>query len=376
MADAEEAGVVFVEVFRLLLVLVGVAGGLQLGDHVGRNSLAPLLLSSLAALFAYVVGGIVGRAVDRGTHLVVERLRNMPPAEVFAGALLATTGLLAGLAFSVAMVSLVHSEIDYPLAAVVVWILCVGGARLGVVKGDEIVRAAGMGHLVERPEALPASAILVDTSALLERHLVSLGTNGLLTGGLVVPRFVLDEARTLMDGPDPVTSRRAGAGLEALSALRRRGVVVRVDPSEIPERADSGDKALALAQRLHVRLATCSSELADRAEESGVPALNLRRLAAELAPHHPPGERLMVDLVKAGRQPRQAVGYLPDGDMVVVNDAEELVGRCQVPVVVSGATPTSQGLLLFARLDERDPATVETSAGPSPLERAGTAWAR
>ncbi len=48
---------------------------------------------------------------------------------------------------------------------------------------------------------------------------------------------------------------------------------------------------------------------------------------SELAPDHPPGERLVIDLVKSGRQPRQAVGYLPEGDMVVVNDASHLVGR-------------------------------------------------
>jgi uncharacterized protein YacL len=370
MPDAGGGSVLFVEVFRLLLVLAGVAGGLQLGDQVGRATLAPLVFSTVFALFAYVSGGVLGRAVDRGTREAVGRLRDMPPAEVFAGSVLATTGLLAGLALGLALVSLVHSEIGYPLAAVVVWVLCAAGARLGVSKGNEIVRAAGLGHLLERPASLPGSALLVDTSALLERHLVALGSNGLLPGGLVVPRFVLDEAHTLADGPDPVSARRATAGVEALDALRHLGVIVRVDSSEVPEHAHSGEKALALARRLHVRLATCSADMAEQADRSGVPVVNLRQLAAELAPHHPPGERLLLDLVKAGRQPRQAVGYLPDGDMVVVNDAGHLVGRDQVAVVVSGTRPTSQGLLLFARLADSG------SAGPSPLEGAERAWAR
>ncbi len=54
--------------------------------------------------------------------------------------------------------------------------------------------------------------------------------------------------------------------------------------------------------------------------------------------------------MKEGRQPRQAVGYLPEGDMVVVNDASHLVGHASIEVVVSSARQTSQGLLVFAQL--------------------------
>jgi len=100
-----------------------------------------------------------------------------------------------------------------------------------------------------------------------------------------------------------------------------------------------------------------------RAEEQDIDVVDLRRLAAELSPDHPPGEHLVVDLVKEGRQPRQAVGYLPEGDMVVVNDASHLVGRGGIEVVVSSTRQTSQGQLLFAQLFE---------GGPSLVQRAGT----
>jgi uncharacterized protein YacL len=95
---------------------------------------------------------------------------------------------------------------------------------------------------------------------------------------------------------------------------------------------------------------------------AGLPVLDLRRLAGELSPDHLPGERLQVDLIKAGRQERQAVGYLPDGDMVVVNDADHLIGSNGVSVVVLSTRQTSQGLLLFAR-PSSDPARVASHAG-------------
>lgn len=341
----------FVEGFRLLLVIAGALAGLEIGDKVGKNSGAPVLGVFLGALIAYVIGGMLGRLLDKGMRGAVEELRRTPPGEVFAASVVGTTGLLVGLVAGLPLVALVHSSIDYAVIALLAWVLCFAGIRLGVAKGRDIVRAAGLSHLVDAPtDPPPHSAVVVDTSAVLDRHLLVLGRAGLLSGGIVVPRFVVDEVRTLAESPDPVSSRRARRGLEAVEALRSSGVDVRVSDDEVPERDDVGDKSLALAQRLHVRLATCSADLAERAEDEGVEAVDLRRLTAELSPDHPPGEHLVIDLVKQGRQPRQGVGYLPEGDMVVVNDAAHLVGTSQVEVVVTSTRQTSQGLLVFAHL--------------------------
>ena len=239
-------------------------------------------------------------------------------------------GLALGLVAGLPVVALVHSSIDYPLVSAFAWVLCAAGVRIGVTKGQEIVRPAGLSHLVDRPaDPPPGTALLVDSSAVMDRYLLVLGQSGLLAGGVVLPRFVIDEVRALSHSPDPVASRRAHRGLEALEALRSDGVELWMNEDEVPELEDSGDRALALARRLHVRLGTCSAELAERAEDQGIDVVDLRRLAAELSPDHPPGERLVIDLVKEGRQPRQAVGYLPEGDMVVVNDASHLVGNAR-----------------------------------------------
>jgi uncharacterized protein YacL len=348
--------VIFVEVFRLLLVIAGTIGGLTVGNDIGRNSTAPVVGITLGALAAYLIGGIIGRLIDRGLRDGVDQLRSTPASSVFAGSVVGTTGLLLGLVAGLPIVALVHSSIDYPLTAAFAWVLCAAGVRLGVAKGQEIVRAAGLSHLLDRPaEPPPGTAFLVDTSAVMDRYLMVLGQSGLLAGGVVLPRFVLDEVRTLSHSPDPVASRRAHRGLEAIEALRAHGVDVWMNEDEIPELADTGDRAIALAHRLHVRLATCSVEVADKAEAEDLVVVDLRHLAAELSPDHPPGEHLVIDLLKEGRQPRQAVGYLPEGDMVVVNDAAHLVGRRDIEVVVSSARQTSQGMLVFAQLFEGGP---------------------
>jgi uncharacterized protein YacL len=355
--------VIFVEVLRLLLVVAGVITGLQAGDAAGRNTTAPVIGITLGALLAYVLGGILGRLLNESLGRSAARLRQMPASEVFAGSVVGTTGLLLGLVAGLPVIALVHSSVDYPLVAAFSWILCFLGIQLGVSKGREIVRVAGLSHLVDRPADPPSStAFVIDTSAVLDRQLLVLGRAGLLTGGIVLARFVVDEVRTLSEGPDPVSSRRARRGLEAIEALRAAGVQVRMSDEEIPQFEDTPQKVIALARRLNVRLATCSADLAARASAEGVEAVDLRRLPGELTPAHAAGERLAIDLVREGRQARQAVGYLPDGDMVVVNDASHLVGRSHVDVVVSSARQTSQGMLVFAHLDHDGPPALATEA--------------
>ena len=143
---------------------------------------------------------------------------------------------------------------------------------------------------------------------------------------MVVPQFVVDHVRTVAESPDLVTSRRARRGLESLEALRSMDVDVHIAPDEVPEVDDPTIKLLTVARRIGLRIGTCSSNVVDMAGMWELPVVDLRAVAAELSPDHLPGEVLFVELLREGRQPRQAVGYLPDGDMVVVNDASHLVG--------------------------------------------------
>ena len=372
--------VLFVEVFRLLLVIAGVIGGLAIGNHtgytghLGRNTTAPLVGITLGALVTYLAGGIVGRLLDRGVADAVRELRSMPAGEVFAGSVVGTTGLLLGLVAGLPLVALVHSSIDYPLVAAFAWVLCAAGVRLGVTKGQEIVRAAGC-----RPSRRPARRSPAGDRPAGRQ----LGGDGPLSPG---PRAVRAPGRRHRGpplrastrsapwphSPDPVSSRRAHRGLEAIEALRAGGVDVRMNEDEVPELDDTGDRALAVGPPP----ARPPGHLLGRPGRPGRGRGHRRRRPApagmsELAPDHPPGERLVIDLVKEGRQPRQAVGYLPEGDMVVVNDASHLVGRDHVEVVVSSARQTSQGYLVFAQLSrgrslgvaQNEPSAPESS-GP------------
>ena len=202
---------IFVEGFRLFLVIAGAIAGLATGNSIDKTGIAPVAGLALGAFVAYVAGGVGGRLLDRGMEGMVGGLRQMPAGEVFAGAVVGTSGLLIGLVLGLPLIVLVHSSIDYPVVSAVAWAFAAFGIRVGVVKGRDMIRAVGMSRLLDPVvEPPPTGMLVVDSSAVMDRYLLVLGRAGLLEVGLVLPRFVIDEVRALAESPDPVTSRRVG----------------------------------------------------------------------------------------------------------------------------------------------------------------------
>ena len=341
----------FVEGFRLLFVLAGSVAGYEIGHSAGGSPHAPLIGLLFGAAISYVLGGVAGRLLDKGLQKAVFLLRNTPPGEIFASSMISTSGMLLGMVVGLPLLVIFRSGVTLLVTAGLVWILASLGWRIGSVKGRQIVEAAGLSRiLTPRTDSSQVDALMVDSSAVMDRLLLVLGRSGLLPGGLVVPQFVMDHLRSMAEAPDPVASRRARRGLEALEALRELNVPVHLGPDEVPEVDDLDAKLLTVARRTGLRVGTCSTSVVEKAARWELIAVDLREVANGLAPDHTPGEVLVVELIKEGRQPRQAVGYLPDGDMVVVSDAIHLIGAEPVHVTVLSTRPTSQGIMVFAKL--------------------------
>ena len=141
--------------------------------------------------------------------------------------------------------------------------------------------------------------------------------------------------------------------MEKLRALP--GVRLTVFEPESWEKRDdlSVDARLAhLARQINARLLTNDEDLAKVARLRGITALSFNDLVLALQPQLNPGDELSLSLLKPGKDKHQAVGYLADGTMIVVNQASSLVGQT-VDVVIASALPTSAGRLIFAELKTR-----------------------
>ncbi len=70
------------------------------------------------------------------------------------------------------------------------------------------------------------------------------------------------------------------------------------------------------------------------------------------------GETLRIRLVRPGEQPGQAVGYLDDGTMVVVDNAKRMISKT-IDIAVTSVLQTTAGKMIFGRYDERVHHTYE-----------------
>lgn len=199
------------------------------------------------------------------------------------------------------------------------------------------------------PHEVDVPLVVVDTSVLIDGRVARVCETGFLTAALVIPRFVLNELRSVADSPDPHKQARGRRGLEVLNELRKiKNLDIRITESEVLKREDVDAKLVFLAQSMRAKLLTTDYNLAKMAEFHGVPWLNLNSLAKSLRPELMLGEHLEVELMKPGKEEGQAVGYLEDGSMVVVNGARPYIGR-RVQAEIISVLPTAGGKMIFAR---------------------------
>jgi uncharacterized protein YacL len=197
--------------------------------------------------------------------------------------------------------------------------------------------------------------LVVDTNVIIDGRIADLCATGFLSRSLIVPRFVLGELQTLADSRDGIKRERGRRGLDILNQLQRAHEVDLTIHESVGEADEPVDARLVrTAKLLQARLLTNDSALCQVARLQQVPALNLADLSRALRPVVVAGDELELNLIKEGRDAHQAVGYLPDGTMIVVNHARSHIGKV-ANVVISSALQTAAGRLVFAELKHTAP---------------------
>jgi uncharacterized protein YacL len=239
----------------------------------------------------------------------------------------------------------------------------------------DIVQVALLGYvaylLVGRQKpALPsvrkrtARKLILDTCALIDGRIVELARAGFVPEQLIIPEFIIHELQLLADGSDAHKRDRARYGLDVVQELQdNKNCTVVIDHSTIPEKHATDDKLVALAKKMRVPLYTTDFNLNKVAEIEGVKVLNVNELAGALRPSALPGEKKTVKILQKGSNPRQGVGYLEDGTMLVVEDAANLMGKT-VQVEITRMHQTVSGKMLFSEL-VKPPASQRTKPTPN-----------
>jgi uncharacterized protein YacL len=202
-----------------------------------------------------------------------------------------------------------------------------------------------------RREETSEDLVLLDTSMIIDGRIVDILKTKFIDAKLVIPRFVLKELQQVADSADPVKRQRGRRGLEILNVLQKdnSGNFI-ISEEDFPDLKEVDAKLVRLSKVLSAKVLTVDYNLNRVADIQGVKVLNINELSLALKPVVFPGEILEIKLIREGKEQTQAVGYLEDGTMVVVEDGRKLVGT-MVKVVVTSSLQTQAGRMIFSRLE-------------------------
>lgn len=191
--------------------------------------------------------------------------------------------------------------------------------------------------------------LILDTSAIIDGRILDIARAGFLSGLVLVPNFVLIEMQQVADSVDSLKRARGRRAFEILDAVKKTaGIKVEIwDKEAIGKNAD--EKLLKLAKSLHGKIITTDFNLNRVATAHGVVVLNVNDLANAVKTVAIPGESFELKVIHVGKNPKQGVGYLADGTMIVVEDGVQLLGKT-IKVEVSRTLQGPAGRMFFARL--------------------------
>jgi len=253
---------------------------------------------------------------------------------------------LVGDAFSLARLD--PETLNYIRVTLTV-VFCYLGLLLGMRGREEFSLIIPYVRL--RREETSEDLVLLDTSMIVDGRIIDILKTKFIDAKLVIPRFVLKELQQIADSSDPVKRQRGRRGLEILNTLQKSNESnFIISEEDFPDVKDVDAKLVRLSKVMSAKVLTVDYNLNRVADLQGVKVLNINELSLALKPVVFPGEILEIKLIREGKEQAQAVGYLEDGTMVVVEDGRKLVGN-SVKVVVTSSLQTQAGRMIFSRLE-------------------------
>ncbi|MEQ8352122.1 MAG: TRAM domain-containing protein [Leptospiraceae bacterium] len=325
--------------YRLLAALAGGACGYFLSTTAGMELSAAALAGGV--VFAISLAFFF---VDRLFKGISGELFFCISAGIFSGLLI--SGLAGWLLTSLGIESSLLQSIGPYLYVLPATILGYGGYIFAQRPG---LRIFGGGGFRKDEQGGASTEKILDTSVIIDGRILDIAQTNFIEGPFIIPNFVLREIQLISDSPDPIKRNRGRRGLEMLNKLQQLGTVrVKISYIDYTDTREVDAKLVKLSLETGGKLITNDFNLNKVAELQGVEVLNLNNLTNALKPIVLPGEDIVIDVIKEGKDENQGIGYLEDGTMVVVENGRNLLGKT-VQVNVTSIIQTAAGKMIFTR---------------------------
>lgn len=362
---------------RAIITIFFLAGGISFGytlTHNGMLQISNLEVRIALIIFPGVVAGVLGFSIApflitwavKMTNWFEYKLQRMPMSDLLGAAIGLIIGLIIAslLGSSFARIPYVGNYVSI-IGSVLFGYL---GMNIGLKKKEELLglfsifprRGKEKGVVQQRTELIKqvGSNKILDTSVIIDGRIADICKSGFIDGVLVISSFVLEELRHIADSSDLLKRNRGRRGLDILNKIRKDlDVRVRIYEGDFPDLAEVDSKLVRLAQVLDGDIITNDYNLNKVAELQGVKVLNINELANALKPVFLPGEEMVVQIVKDGKESKQGIGYLDDGTMIVVDLGKKYINQ-SIFVIVTSVLQTAAGRMIFAKPKYNDNRTV------------------
>ena len=319
-------------------------------------------------VFFYQIAPALTRKSRKVADNIENDLRGISPNALVGG----TVGLILGLIIAYLLTQIYQDVITQKSLYLTVTVLLYAamaflGSVIGSKKGAELLALYASNKRAQQTKAAAEENSygynardkksqrvpkILDTSVIIDGRILEIMKTGFLEGPVVIPEFVLVELRHIADSSDGLKRNRGRRGLDILNKIQTEyGIEIYNTDSEkaLKEIPEVDVKLLKLAQIMKGKVVTNDFNLNKVAVIKGVPVLNINELANALKPMVIPGETMTVALIKQGKDHSQAIGYLDDGTMIVVEDGRKQIGQT-VDINVTSVLQTAAGRMIFGKI--------------------------
>jgi len=322
--------------------------GIRSAAGVGGSGgyMAAVIGAMLGLLVATALAGPIASLLHRS----VERAAEQPASALASG--------LAGGGAGLAVAAFLYPYLsDIPRvgslgAALAALALGYVGLRIGLRKQDELAAwtaSRRQAETVKEEGPRYEEHKILDTSVIIDGRIADICKTGFIEGTLVIPEFVLEELQHIADSSDLLKRNRGRRGLDILNKIQKElDVKVLIYEDANDEAGEVDSKLVKLAKAMRGKVVTNDFNLNKVCELQGVSVLNINDLANAVKPVVLPGEEIVVQVIKDGKEHGQGVAYLDDGTMIVVEGGRDFIGTT-MEVLVTSVLQTSAGRMIFAK---------------------------
>ena len=226
------------------------------------------------------------------------------------------------------------------------------GTLMTIRASDELY--ASIPFIRSSPTVHKKKDLVIDTSVLSDTRILDMASSGLIDHHLILPRFIMKDLYVLAESQDENEKTKAKRALETIKKLEEFPELdMRYNDTDFPEIKDPMGKLIRLARLLEGNIITADISRVQMASIEGVKTINLHNLSNALKPLTQTGEHIKIKIQRYGKEPRQGIGYLEDGTMVVVNGGGEYIGDT-IDAIVLSVKHTTSGRMIFCNAPDEE----------------------